>query len=181
MSREVIAPNGSETGWGAVSTPVDPFCLYQPENSMPWPAPLATTVLRGWSTPWMRRSAPWRNCMVPTAVSMPGIWSAVTVGIASLCTVGVVCLRKGSTPEERGRGEVAIEVDEAAILHALGSAITERRTELGMSQRGLATEAGLDRVFLRGIEDGTRKATVITLIRLATALDTTAADLLANC
>ena len=50
-----------------------------------------------------------------------------------------------------------------------------------MSQRGLATEAGLDRVFLRGIEDGTRKATVITLIRLATALDTTAADLLANC
>lgn len=112
---------------------------------------------------------------------MPGIWSAVTVGIASLCTVGVVCLRKGSTPEERGRGEVAIEVDEAAILHALGSAITERRTELGMSQRGLATEAGLDRVFLRGIEDGTRKATVITLIRLATALDTTAADLLANC
>ena len=81
----------------------------------------------------------------------------------------------------RGRGEVAIEGDEAAILRALGSAITERRTELGMSQRGLATEAGLDRVFLRGIEDGTRKATVITLIRLATALDTTAADLLANC
>lgn len=84
-------------------------------------------------------------------------------------------------PWARGQVELAIEVDEAAILHALGSAITDRRTQLGMSQRGLATEAGLDRVFLRGIEDGTRKATVITLIRLATALDTTAADLLGNC
>jgi transcriptional regulator with XRE-family HTH domain len=74
-----------------------------------------------------------------------------------------------------------VEVNETAILLALGRAITARRDELGLSQRGLATEAGLDRVFLRGIEDGTRKATVITLIRLATALDTTAAALLADC
>ena len=73
-----------------------------------------------------------------------------------------------------------VEVNETAILLALGRAITARRDELGLSQRGLATEAGLDRVFLRGIEDGTRKATVITLIRLATALDTTAAALVAD-
>lgn len=74
-----------------------------------------------------------------------------------------------------------VEVDETAILGALGAAITARRTELGLSQRGLATEAGLDRSLLRGIEDGTRNASVITLVRLATALDTTATDLLGHC
>lgn len=68
--------------------------------------------------------------------------------------------------------------DEADLLAAVGAAIAAARTTAGMSQRALAIASGIDRAFLHGVEAGTRRPTVITLIRLARALDTTAADLL---
>lgn len=71
----------------------------------------------------------------------------------------------------------APDADDDAILAAVGAAITAARTEAGMSQRALATASSVDRAFLNAVEAGTRRPTVITLVRIARALDTTAADL----
>ena len=68
--------------------------------------------------------------------------------------------------------------DEAAVLSAVGASIADARSRSRYSQQGLATEAGINRSFLSGIENGTRNPTVMTVVRLARALDTTVADLL---
>jgi len=68
--------------------------------------------------------------------------------------------------------------DDAELLAAVGAAIAAARSAAGISQRALATASGVDRAFLNGVEAGTRRPTVITVIRLARALDTTAAALL---
>ena len=57
-----------------------------------------------------------------------------------------------------------------ALLRALGETITTRREELGLSQRALGLEAGVERNMLRGVEDRSRRATIITLARIAEAL-----------
>ncbi|WP_454259683.1 hypothetical protein [Pseudoxanthomonas mexicana] len=53
---------------------------------------------------------------------------------------------------------MAVDIDEPALLRALGEAITGRREELGLSQRALGVEAGVERNMLRGVEDGSRRA-----------------------
>lgn len=68
--------------------------------------------------------------------------------------------------------------DDAALLVAVGAAITDARTRARFSQRALAAEAGVNRSYLHAVEKGTTKPSVITLIRIARALNTTAADLL---
>lgn len=60
----------------------------------------------------------------------------------------------------------------------LGQLIEQRRKDLKMSQEFLASEAGISRSYLSDIERGLRNISVITLIRLAEALETSAADLL---
>ena len=45
---------------------------------------------------------------------------------------------------------MAVDIDEPALLRALGEAITARREELGLSQRALGLEAGVERNMLRG-------------------------------
>lgn len=72
------------------------------------------------------------------------------------------------------------DFDEKPALRAVGNAIVTRREQQGLSQRTLALRAGISRPFLSGVENGTRRATVVSLIRLARVLDTTAADLLAG-
>ena len=73
---------------------------------------------------------------------------------------------------------MAVDIDEPALLRALGEAITTRREELGLSQRALGLEAGVERNMLRGVEDGSRRATVITLARIAEALKVPISQLL---
>lgn len=55
-------------------------------------------------------------------------------------------------------------------LDILGQRIRARRRELGMSQEGLAHEAGLDRSYVGRIERGEHNLTFIALIRLCRAM-----------
>lgn len=55
-------------------------------------------------------------------------------------------------------------------LDILGKRIRARRSELGMSQEGLAHEAGLDRSYVGRIERGEHNLTFIALVRLCRAM-----------
>lgn len=68
----------------------------------------------------------------------------------------------------------------SAINDALADVIRQRRTELGLTQEQLAEEADLHRNYLSGIERGAYNIGVSNLVALATALQTTASQLLAQ-
>jgi transcriptional regulator with XRE-family HTH domain len=55
-------------------------------------------------------------------------------------------------------------------LDILGKRIRAKRRELGMSQEGLAHEAGLDRSYVGRIERGEHNLTFVSLVRIARAL-----------
>lgn len=56
----------------------------------------------------------------------------------------------------------------------MGYRIKEVREELGMTQEELEKKSGVSRVTISGLENGTtRNTTTGTLLKLATALDTT--------
>jgi transcriptional regulator with XRE-family HTH domain len=55
-------------------------------------------------------------------------------------------------------------------LDILGKRIRARRTDLGISQEGLAHAAGLDRSYVGRIERGEQNLTFVTLVRLARAM-----------
>jgi transcriptional regulator with XRE-family HTH domain len=55
-------------------------------------------------------------------------------------------------------------------LDILGQRIRARRVQLGMSQEGLAHEAGLDRSYVGRIERGQHNLTFVSLVRLARAM-----------
>ena len=62
-------------------------------------------------------------------------------------------------------------------LVSLGSAIKDLRLKAGLSQEAFADEIGIDRSYLGGIERGEHNLAVINLIRIATTLDYSVADL----
>ncbi len=66
----------------------------------------------------------------------------------------------------------------APQLLALGTTIRARRAELGLSQEELAHAAGVDRSYMGGLERGEHNLTVITLCRIAAAVDLCPSDLL---
>jgi transcriptional regulator with XRE-family HTH domain len=66
---------------------------------------------------------------------------------------------------------------QSAELVALGSAIKRRRLEKKVSQEGLALAAEVDRSYLGRVERGDNNPAVLTLIKIATALDMTLAEL----
>lgn len=68
----------------------------------------------------------------------------------------------------------------SAINDALADVVRQRRTELGLTQEQLADEAELHRNYLSGIERGSYNIGVSNLVALATALQTTASQLLAQ-
>ena len=55
-------------------------------------------------------------------------------------------------------------------LDILGQRIRKKRTELGLSQEGLANEAGLDRSYVGRIERGEHNLTFVSLVRLCRAM-----------
>lgn len=55
-------------------------------------------------------------------------------------------------------------------LDILGQRIRARRRMLGMTQEGLAHEAGLDRSYVGRIERGEHNLTFVALVRLARAM-----------
>lgn len=68
----------------------------------------------------------------------------------------------------------------SAINDALADVIRTRRLELGLTQEQLADKAELHRNYLSGIERGSYNIGVSNLVALATALQTTGSQLLAQ-
>jgi transcriptional regulator with XRE-family HTH domain len=65
-------------------------------------------------------------------------------------------------------------------LDILGKRIRARRSELGMSQEGLAHAAGMDRSYVGRIERGEHNLTFTALVRLARAMGCDVAALTVN-
>lgn len=61
-----------------------------------------------------------------------------------------------------------------------GKAIRARRLAAGMTQENLALEAGLERVFISWMENGHKQATFQTMLKLARALNCSAAELVSD-
>lgn len=64
------------------------------------------------------------------------------------------------------------------ILVALGAAIRRLREARGISQERLALEAAVDRSYMGRIERGDNAVAVLTLVRIAATLGTTASALM---
>ena len=61
-------------------------------------------------------------------------------------------------------------------LVALGESLRDRRVELEMTQYELARRCGMHRTFITGIERGESNVSILTLLRITEALETTAED-----
>ena len=64
------------------------------------------------------------------------------------------------------------------VLVALGTAIRRIRTEQGMSQEKLALLSEIDRSYVGRVERGDNNVAVLTLVRLANALQISVAELM---
>jgi transcriptional regulator with XRE-family HTH domain len=62
---------------------------------------------------------------------------------------------------------------------AFGQAIRQARTDRGLSQEALADACDLDRTYISGIERGQRNPSLTNILKVAAALDTRPAELLA--
>ena len=69
---------------------------------------------------------------------------------------------------------------QAPELIALGAAIRSVRRERGISQEELADRAQLDRSYMGSIERGLQNPGIVTILRVATALEITATELFAE-
>jgi len=65
------------------------------------------------------------------------------------------------------------------IISLLARNVKQRRTELALTQEGLAELSGLSHNYVARIELGMRKPSIESLVALADALDTSVADLFA--
>lgn len=63
-------------------------------------------------------------------------------------------------------------------LARLGAAVRAARLERGLSQEDLADLVGIHRTYVGDVERGQRNVGLRNIVRLANALDLTAADLL---
>lgn len=73
---------------------------------------------------------------------------------------------------------VAGNMDSEGRLKRLGEAIRTARKVMELSQEALADAAALDRSHMGKIERGERNVTLLNVLKIAAALDTSAADLL---
>lgn len=64
-----------------------------------------------------------------------------------------------------------------AVAKAVGNRIRDLRQKKGISQEGLADEAGMHRTYMWGIERGRRNPSLGHLTRIADALDVPLASL----
>ena len=65
----------------------------------------------------------------------------------------------------------------ALLLQALGTALKERRNELGLTQEDVAGAADIDRPFITMIESAKKQPTVSVFWKLAIALQISPGDL----
>lgn len=66
------------------------------------------------------------------------------------------------------------------VLVSIGKAVRQARKVRAMSQEQLALNAEIDRSYIGGVERGEHNLTVITLYRIADALDVAPAALVAG-
>jgi transcriptional regulator with XRE-family HTH domain len=62
-------------------------------------------------------------------------------------------------------------------LIKLGQNIRDLRKKLGISQENLALLAEVDRSYMGGIERGERNITMLTLVKIATSLNSSVSEL----
>ena len=62
------------------------------------------------------------------------------------------------------------------ITEQVGNRIRALRKQRGLSQEKLALKAGIDQTYLAGIETGKRNATLLSLEKVAIALDISMRD-----
>jgi transcriptional regulator with XRE-family HTH domain len=67
-----------------------------------------------------------------------------------------------------------------AALVALGDAIRRVRLAVGLSQEELALRAEVDRGYMGGIERGESNATILSIVKIAAAMNVTTSELLAQ-
>jgi transcriptional regulator with XRE-family HTH domain len=73
-----------------------------------------------------------------------------------------------------------VSEDPDILLSQIGLRITKRRQDLGMTQRALAEAIEMQPGNLSRIENGEQNVTIRTLCKIAEALDTTVAALVAG-
>jgi len=73
-----------------------------------------------------------------------------------------------------------VSEDPNLLLSQIGLRVLRRRQELGLAQKDLAERVGMVQPSLSQIEHGERNVTIRTLCKLAQALDTTVAALVAG-
>ena len=66
------------------------------------------------------------------------------------------------------------------VERRFGAAVRQLRQERGWSQEQLAVAVRLHRTYIGGIERGERNPSLVNIVRLATALDVTPAELMAT-
>jgi transcriptional regulator with XRE-family HTH domain len=70
------------------------------------------------------------------------------------------------------------ELPRSEILKRFGENLRAARHATGLSQEKLAAQAGIDRTYVGGAERGERNLALVNIVRLAEALNVSAADLL---
>jgi len=66
------------------------------------------------------------------------------------------------------------------VLQKLGQNIRRERLACGLSQEELAARAGMHRTYVGAVERGERNISVVSLLRLATALEVQVVNLTRN-
>ncbi|KHS70962.1 MULTISPECIES: helix-turn-helix domain-containing protein [Pectobacterium] len=69
-------------------------------------------------------------------------------------------------------------MDDVSVLFQLGQNISVLRNAKGISQEKLGELTGLDRTYVSSVERGKRNISLLNLVKLATALNTSPAELL---
>lgn len=75
---------------------------------------------------------------------------------------------------------VSGQIDTDGRLKRLGDAVRAARKITGLSQEALADAAGIDRSHMGKIERGERNVTLLNILRIASALNQPASELLAD-
>lgn len=70
--------------------------------------------------------------------------------------------------------------DDSHLLRQLGDTLRSYREQNGKSQDALANDSGLHRTYVGAVERGERNPTYLTLVKYASGLGMTVADLVAG-
>jgi transcriptional regulator with XRE-family HTH domain len=71
-------------------------------------------------------------------------------------------------------------MDESELPQRFGSAVRQLRLDRGISQERLAALAGIDRAYMGYLERGQRNPTLVTIHRVAKALELPMSELVHN-